>query len=78
MTHGKMDIQFSLRERSLAEQDSIKDIFAFQEEIAVTYWDDAACSYKSGRFRMEAPEFSHISTVGGINYAETPIHLIEY
>lgn len=74
----KMDIQFSLRERNLAEQDSLKDIFAIQENVLVTYWDDKTCTYKSGSFRMEAPEFSHISTVGGINYAETPIHLIEY
>ena len=74
----KMDIQFSIRERSLSEQDSLKGIFASQENINVTYWDDATCDYKTGNFRMEAPEFSHISTVGGINYAETPIHLIEY
>ena len=74
----KMDIQFSLRQRSLAEQDSIKGIFATQENVSVVYWDDKTCDYKVGTFRMEAPEFSHISTVGGINYAETPIHLIEY
>lgn len=74
----KMDIQFSLRERLLSEQDSIKGIFATQENVSVTYWDDMSCSYKTGTFKMEAPEFSHINTVGGINYAETPIHLIEY
>jgi len=74
----KMDIQFSLRERSLSEQDSLKGIFAIQENVSVTYWDDKSCSYQTGAFKMEAPEFSHINTVGGINYAETPIHLIEY
>ena len=74
----KMDIQFSLRQRSLSEQDSLKGIFVVQENISVTYWDDKTCAYKTGTFRMEEPEFSHISTVGGINYAETPIHLIEY
>lgn len=74
----KMDITFSLRERNLDEQDSLKGIFATQENVFVTYWDDKTCAYKSGMFRMEAPEFSHLSTVGGINYAETPIHLIEY
>lgn len=74
----KMDIQFSLRERSLEEQDSLKGIFATQENISVTYWNDRTCTYELGTFKMEAPEFSHISTVGGINYAETPIHLIEY
>ena len=74
----KMDIQFSLRQRSLAEQDYLKGIFATQESVSVTYWDDKTCDYKTGSFYMDAPEFSHISTVGGINYAETPIHLVEY
>lgn len=74
----KMDIQFSLRERSLSEQDSLKGLFSRQENISVTYWDDKSCTYKTGTFRMEEPEFSHLNTVGGINYAETPIHLIEY
>ena len=74
----KMDISFSLRQRSLAEQDSLKGIFEAQENVFVVYWDDTSCEYKTGYFRMESPEFSHISTVGGINYAETPIHLIEY
>ena len=74
----KMDIQFSLRQRSLTEQDALKSIFTLQESVSVTYWDDVTCAYKTGTFRMEAPEFSHINTVGGINYAETPIHLVEY
>ena len=74
----KMDIQFSLRERNLNEQDSLKNIFSNQENVGVTYWDDKTCAYKSGTFRMEAPQFEHLNTVGGINYAETPIHLIEY
>ena len=74
----KMDITFSLRQRSLAEQDSLKGIFAVQENISVTYWDDVTCAYKTGTFRMEALEFSVLNTIGGINYAETPIHLIEY
>ena len=74
----KMDIQFSLRQRNLSEQDSLKDIFSQQENVSVQYWDDSSCTYKSGIFHMESPEFSHISTVGGINYEATPIHLIEY
>lgn len=74
----KMDITFSLRQRNLAEQDLLKGIFTLQENISVTYWDDVTCDYKTGTFRMEAPEFSVINTIGGINYAETPIHLIEY
>ncbi len=74
----KMDISFSLRQRNLDEQDYLKGIFIVQENVSVIYWDDASCSYKTGIFRMESPEFSHINTSGGINYEATPIHLIEY
>ena len=73
-----MEIQFSLRQRNLTEQNNLTGLFSTQENIPVTYLDDASCTYKNGTFRMEAPEFSHISTVGGINYEATPIHLIEY
>ena len=74
----KMEISFSIRQRNLTEQENLIGLFATQENIPVTYWDDATCDYKSGTFRMEAPEFSILNTIGGINYAETPIHLIEY
>ena len=74
----KMEISFSLRQRNLTEQQHLIGLFATQENIPVTYWDDKTCTYKSGTFRMEAPEFSVLNTIGGINYAETPIRLIEY
>ena len=74
----KMEISFSLRQRNLTEQQNLIGLFSTQENIPVTYWDDKSCTYKSGTFRMEAPEFSVLNTIGGINYAETPIHLIEY
>ena len=74
----KMDISFSIRQRNLTEQENLIGLFSLQENVPVTYWDDATCTYKSGTFRMEAPDFSHISTVGGINYEATPFHLIEY
>ena len=74
----KMDIKFSLRQRNLTDQELFKSIFAVQENIPVTYWDDASCTYKTGTFYMNAPEFAHLNTSGGINYDGTEIHLIEY
>lgn len=74
----KVTISFSLRERSLTEQETIKDIFATQENLTITYWDDYDCSYQSSTFFMDAPNIQHLNTVGGINYAATPITLTEY
>lgn len=78
LSNRKMDISFALRERSLDEQDSIKGIFATEENVPVTYWDDRTCAYKTGTFKMEASKFSHRNTIGGINYNPTTIHLVEY
>lgn len=74
----QMDIRFSIRERNLTEQENLIGLFSLQENVPVTYWDDKTCSYKSGTFKMDAPEFAHRNTVGGINYEATPIHLVEY
>lgn len=74
----KMDIKFALRQRNLTDQELFKSIFANQENIPVTYWDDASCTYKTGTFYMNAPNFSHLNTIGGINYDGTEIHLVEY
>lgn len=78
LSNRKMDISFALRERSLEEQDSIKGIFATEENVPVTYWSDKECVYKTGTFKMEASKFTHRNTIGGINYNPTTIHLIEY
>lgn len=74
----KVVITFSLIERDLTEQDSIKSIFATQENLSVQYWDDYACEYKSGTFYMDAPKISHRNTIGGLRYNATPIKLTEY
>lgn len=74
----KVHIKFSLRERDLTEQDSIKGIFATQENIIVTYWDDFLCEYKSSTFYMQAPVITHRNTIGGLNYDATAIDLVEY
>ena len=78
LPNRKVIISFSLRERNLTEQDSVKGIFATQENVSVTYWDDYECIYKTGTFYMDAPQITHRNTVGGINYNSTPITLTEY
>ena len=78
LPNRKVVISFSLRERNLAEQDSIKGIFDTQDNISVTYWDDYTCSYQTGTFYMTPPQITHRNTVGGINYSSTPVTLTEY
>ena len=78
LDNRKVTISFSLRERDLSEQDTVKGIFTTQENLTVKYWDDYACEYKEGTFYMDAPTITHRNTSGGINYAATPIKLTEY
>ena len=78
LSDRKVVISFSLRERDISEQDSIKGIFDTQENISVTYWDDYECKYNTGTFYMNAPQITHRNTIGGINYDATPITLTEY
>lgn len=76
---SKANISFSLRERTLEEQESIKDIFAQLDNIEVTYWDDYACEYKTGIFKMEEPKIKHKSAVGNdLQYNTTAIVLEEH
>lgn len=73
------EISFSIRERSMKEQEQLSAIFAQYENVTVTYWDDASTTYKTGIFKMERPRFSHRNTRhGSINYAKTTINLKEY
>lgn len=75
----KADIKFSLKRRTLAEQEQIIGILSLQEHIPVTYWDDYTCSYQTGDFKMDAVSFKHENTLyGDIQYLPTPIHLTEY
>lgn len=74
----KVTIKFSIRERRLEDQETLTALFAAQENLIVTYWDDYACDYKSSTFYMDAPNIQHLNTIGGIMYAATPITLTEY
>ena len=75
----KVDIKFSIKRRTLSEQESIIGILGLQESVPVTYWDDYDCTYKTGTFKMDAVTFNHENTeYGDIRYTATPIHLTEY
>ena len=74
----KMDIVFTLRKRTLADHESLLDAFTSFRNIMVTYWDDRSCTYKSGRFKMDPPQFNNYVEYDELWYIETPIHLVEY
>jgi hypothetical protein len=79
LSNRKVAISFSIRERELADQETITGIFATQENLTVEYWDDYDCTYKTGTFYMNAPKISHVNSSGGsLFYAATPIQLTEY
>lgn len=72
-------IQFSIKERNLEEHQSIAPIFAAQDNLTVEYWDEYACEYVTGNFRMSEPQIKHIETPGNdIRYATAQIVLTEY
>lgn len=78
-TLPRVEISFSIRVRTLTEQESLASLFATQENLSVTYWDDITCTYKTGTFFMNAPTFNHLNTATGqILYDATEIHLTEY
>ena len=79
LTSRKAIIQFSVRIRSLADQESWKAIFSDQEDITVEYWDDRTCTYKTGSFYMDDVTFNHLnSQAGSLLYGATQIKLTEY
>lgn len=76
---GKTIISFSLRVRSLADQETFKSILTSQEGITVDYWDDQSCTYKQGSFFMDSVTFNHINSQrASLLYNDTPIKLTEY
>ena len=74
----KMSIQFSLRRRTLEEQEALIDAFSSFQNITVTYWDDKSCSYKEGLFKMDPPQFVNYIDHDEMWYTATQIHLTEY
>ena len=75
----KASIAFSIKERNLQEQESIKSIFQKQKKITVEYWDDYECVYKEGVFKMLEVSIEHNNALGNdILYNATPVKLEEY
>lgn len=71
-------IQFSLRERNLAEQNQIKGIFSSYQNVSVKVWDDVLCDYTNITCQMDAPQFSSVGFEDDIRYNATQITLTEY
>lgn len=79
LQNRKARISFEIRERNLAEQESIAAIFQTREQISCQYWDDYTCDYKTGVFVMATPSINHLTIEpNGILYAATQIALEEY
>lgn len=79
LTSRKMVISFSIRVRTLADQDRFKSLFVDSEGITVQFWDDRICDYRTGSFYMDDITFAHInSQANSLLYDATPIKLTEY
>lgn len=74
----KMEVVFTLRKRTLAEQETLVNAFANLQNITVTYWDDRSCTYKTGLFKMDPPQFINFISQNEMWYNATQIHLTEY
>lgn len=75
----KTVITFSLRVRTLADQETFKSILTSNENITVDYWDDKTCTAKQGTFFMDDVTFNHINSQrASLLYNATQITLTEY
>ena len=74
----KHDIVFTLRRRKLADQEELLGAFESLKNIMVTFWNDRTCTYRTGRFKMDPPQFLSYVEKDELWYKETAIHLMEY
>lgn len=75
----KVEITFQIHPMDLEEHETIKWLFASQENLIVSYWDDYDCEYKTGYFFMDAPDMPHQHSQNeSIRYDKITIHLTEY
>ena len=74
----RMEIGFSIRRRTLAEHETIMAAFSSLNNKAVTYWDDKSCTYKTGTFKIDAPQFVSYVEFDALYYMPTAIHMTEY
>ena len=74
----KVEINFSIRERSMADQEAIAPIFQTLESLTVEFWDDILQQYVQKTCYMDPPTIQSRAFGPELMYDETPIHLTEY
>lgn len=74
----KYNVIFTLRKRTLEDQKSLIGAFELFENIEVTFWNDWTCSYDTGLFKMDRPDFVDFIENDEMWYERTEIHLTEY
>lgn len=80
-TEKKTTISFTIKERSLAQQNLLvsRELFTNRTNLTVEYYDDETCQYKTGRFFMDGPDSTvSIATKDNIYYGKMKIKLVEY
>lgn len=75
----KSVINFTIKERSREQQESLHELFASDENIEVEYWDDYEQEYRTGLFYMDEVEaITSVATLDNIYYGSINITLTEY
>ena len=78
-SNKKTSIQFTIKERTLEQQEKILPILKKYNNIVVTYWSDSEAVYKTGLFFIESIDsLTSIATKDTIYYGETTIQLMEH
>ena len=74
----KTSISFTIRERSMEDQQTIAPIFATLSNLTVEYWDDILGNYATGTFYMAPPTIQSRRHGASLLYMETQVNLTEY
>ena len=74
----KTSISFTIRERSMADHQTIAPIFATLKNLSVEYWDDITGDYATGTFYMDPPTIQTRRHGASLLYMETQVNLTEY
>lgn len=74
----KTSISFTIRERSMEDQQTIAPIFATLSNLTVEYWDDILGEYVTGTFHMAPPKIKSRRHGASLLYFETQVNLTEY
>lgn len=74
----KVEINFSIRERTMSEQATLAPVFQTLTNLTVEYWDDILQQYVQKTCYMDPPTIQSRSFGAELLYDETAIHLTEY